>query len=81
MCAQLALRHGNQASRELLESAWEGQSKDDKTALIDFLVFVETRLSLAFLEAVGRRDPEPEVRQIAQEAVEILSPFVDQAER
>ena len=46
----------------------------------DILAFVETRLSLAFLETVGKADREPEVRQFAQEAVEILSPFVDQAD-
>jgi len=76
MCAQLALRHGHKASRELFEMAWEEKPKNSKIALMDTLTFVETPLSLGFLERVARTDPDPEVRQAAQEAADILSPFV-----
>ena len=56
VCAQLALRHGHEASGSLLERVWEDQSKSNKIALIDSLTFVETSLSLGFLEMVAKTD-------------------------
>ena len=76
VCAQLALRHGHEPSRDLLENAWRRLPTERKTETLEALMFVETPLALGFLERVAATDYGTAVRNAAQEAVDTLSPFV-----
>ena len=73
VCAQLALRHGQAGSRELLDLSWERLTVGGKNALINSLRYTETDLAMDFLQNVEQTDEHVEVREHAGQAFLALS--------
>jgi len=73
VCAQLALRHGQEVSRELLDLSWERLTVGGKSVLIDSLQYTETDLAMDFLQYVEQTDEHAEVRENAGQALLALS--------
>ena len=73
VCAQLALRHGQERSRELLDLAWKELTVGGKNELINSLYYTDTEVTMDFLEQVEGADQHAEVRENASRALGALS--------
>ena len=80
-CAQLALRHGSSDALATLRRVWPELDPETRSFLVDSLLFIDTRVSLDFLEEVSTSDPSEGVLTRAKRARGILAEHLKASSR